>query len=77
VLEASFAVCQSRIAQKSEAARALDGLTATAAFHAREQEFYHWLARQVPTLVFLDAERAPPAEVLEKAVTLIRQKVPC
>jgi thymidylate kinase len=77
VLEASFAVCQSRIAQKNRAARALDELTATAAFHAREQDFYHWLARQVPTLVFLDVERASPAEVLEKAVALIRQKVPC
>ncbi|MGO9201407.1 MAG: hypothetical protein ACLQM8_12865 [Limisphaerales bacterium] len=77
VLEASLAVRQSRIARKSGPARALDELTATAAFHDREQDFYYWLARQVPTLVFLDAERASPAEVLEKAVALIRQKVPC
>jgi thymidylate kinase len=77
VLEASLAACQSRIAQKSGAARALDALTATAAFHAREEEFYHWLARQVPTLVFLDVERASPAEVLEKAAALVRRKVPC
>jgi thymidylate kinase len=77
VLEASLAARQARIARKSGAARALDELTATAAFAARERDFYHWLARQAASLVFLDAERASPAEVLEKAVGLIRQKVPC
>ena len=77
VLEASLAACQSRFARKSGAARALDELTATAAFAARERDFYHWLARQAPSVVFLDAERASPAEVLEKAVGLIRQRVPC
>ena len=77
VLEASLAVCESRIAQKSGAARALDALTAHAAFHAREAEFYHWLARQVPTFAFLDVERASPAEAEEKASALIRRQVPC
>jgi thymidylate kinase len=77
VLEASLAACQTRIAQKTGAARALDALTATAPFHAREEDFYHWLGRQVPTVVFLDVERASPAEVLEKAAALIRQRVPC
>jgi thymidylate kinase len=49
VLEASFATCQSRIANKSGTARALDELTATSTFHAREREFYHWLGQQTPT----------------------------
>ncbi|MGO8678975.1 MAG: AAA family ATPase [Limisphaerales bacterium] len=77
VLEASLAACESRIAQKTGAARALDALTATAAFHGREEDFYRWLARQVPTLEFLDVERASPSEVLEKAAALIRRKVLC
>jgi len=77
VLEASFATCQSRIAHKRAAARALDDLTAGAAFHAREQEFYGWLGRQVPTLVFLNVDEASPSEVLERALAVIRERVPC
>src|SRR4029077_6601945 len=46
VLEASFAACQSRIAKKTGTARALDELTATAVFHAKEREFYRWLGRR-------------------------------
>ena len=44
VLETDFETCQSRIARKSGVARLLDDLTATPAFHAREREFYRWLA---------------------------------
>ena len=77
VLEASFATCQSRIGHKRAAARALDDLTASAAFHAREQEFYSWRGRQVPALVFLNVEEASPSEVLERALALIRERVPC
>jgi thymidylate kinase len=77
VLEASLAARHPRIARKGGAARALDELTATAAFAGREEDFYHWLARQVPSLVFLEAERASPHEILERAAALIRQRVPC
>jgi thymidylate kinase len=55
VLEASFATCQSRIANKTGAARALDQLTATGQFHAREAEFYRWLGRQSSKVQFIDA----------------------
>jgi thymidylate kinase len=74
VLEASFETCQSRIARKSGAARLLDDLTATTAFHAREQEFYRWLARQRSEVVFLDANHDGPENVAERASALIRQR---
>jgi thymidylate kinase len=74
VLEADFETCQSRIARKSGAARLLDDLTATPAFHAREQEFYHWLARQRSEVLFLDANRAGPEAIAEQATALIREK---
>ena len=76
VLEASFATCQSRIARKTGAARALDNLTATSAFHAREQLFYRWLAHQTKSVCFLDVE-ATAAEVADSAVALVREKVRC
>jgi thymidylate kinase len=75
VLEASFATCQSRIAKKAGTARALDELTATAAFHAKEREFYHWLGRNRPEVVFLDVNRRGPEKVAEAALALVREKV--
>jgi thymidylate kinase len=74
VLEADFETCQSRIARKSGPARLLDGLTATAAFHAREQEFYRWLARQRKEVLFLDANQAAPENMAERASALIRER---
>jgi thymidylate kinase len=74
VLEASFETCQSRIARKSGAARLLDDLTANSAFHAREQEFYRWLARQRSEVVFLDANLDGPEKVAERASALIRER---
>ena len=74
VLEAGFATCQSRIARKSGTARLLDDLTANAAFHAREQEFYRWLARQRPEVRFLDANQAGPENVAERASALIGER---
>lgn len=73
VLEASYATCQSRIANKPARERALDELTAQLDFHGREQAFYQWLAGQVPNTVFLDADRAGPDEVAQKAMALLRQ----
>ncbi|MGA2748123.1 MAG: AAA family ATPase [Verrucomicrobiota bacterium] len=77
VLDASFAACQSRIRGKAAPDRALDQLTATAAFHAREQAFYRWLGHHRPELVFLDADQAGPREVAQKGLALIRQRAPC
>ena len=74
VLDASFETCQSRIAQKTGAARLLDNLTANAAFHAREQEFYRWLARQRSEVLFLDANQAGPESVAERASAMIRER---
>jgi len=73
VLQASFETCQERIAKKSGVARALDELTATAEFHLREREFYHWLARQNPTVEFIMAESRTPKEVAVAALARIRQ----
>ena len=73
VLEADFETCQSRIARKSGVARLLDDLTATPAFHAREQEFYRWLARQRTEVRFLDANQAGPEAVAKQAAALIRE----
>lgn len=74
VLEASFSTCQSRIANKTGTARALDQLTATTDFHSRESGFYHWLAEQSSTIVFLDADRAGADEVAEMALGLLKSK---
>jgi thymidylate kinase len=76
VLEASFSTCQTRIANKSGTARALDQLTATTAFHARERDFYRWLARQTPTVAFLDADLASADEVADNALALLRTRLP-
>ena len=75
VLEASFATCQSRIGRKTGEARALDGLTANAAFHSREQAFYHWLAKQAKNVCSLDVESAKAAEVAESALKLVLKKL--
>jgi thymidylate kinase len=77
VLEASFTTCQSRIAKKTGTARALDELTANAAFHVREQEFYRWLSRQRSEVRFLDVDQASPEVVAHQARDLIRQHAPC
>jgi thymidylate kinase len=74
VLEAGFETCQARVARKSGAARLLDELTATSAFHAREQEFYRWLARQRSEVAFLDANDDRPEEIAKRASALIREK---
>ncbi len=74
VLEASFATCQSRIANKSGAARLLDELTAIPAFHGREQEFYRWLAGQRSEVLFLDANQAGPERLAASASALIRER---
>jgi thymidylate kinase len=75
VLEASFATCQSRIANKTGTARALDQLTATTDFHSRESGFYHWLAEQSSTIAFLDVDRAGADEVAEMASNLVKSKI--
>jgi thymidylate kinase len=77
VLEASFETCQARIARKTGAARLLDDLTSNPGFHAREQEFYRWLARQRPETLFLDANHAGPETLAEEASALIRERRPC
>jgi thymidylate kinase len=74
VLEASFETCQSRIASKSGAARLLDELTATSAFHARERAFYRWLAGQRSEVLFVDANHDGPEKIAERASALIREK---
>lgn len=74
VLEASFATCQSRIANKSGTARALDELTATAGFHQREQQFYRWLGSQTPAVSFLDVDRAGADQVAEHALAVLKTK---
>ena len=77
VLGASFKTCQSRIAKKAGTARALDELTANAAFHAREHEFYRWLSRQRSEVRFLDVDQAPPEAVALQARNLICQHAVC
>jgi thymidylate kinase len=71
VLEADFEICQSRIARKSGTEQLLDKLTATAAFHEREREFYRWLARQRKEVLFLDANPTGPENIAERASALI------
>jgi thymidylate kinase len=77
VLEASFDTCQSRIARKTPADQALDALTARETFHTCEREFYRWLARQVPGVLFLDADLASEQELAEQARELIRARTEC
>jgi thymidylate kinase len=77
VLEASITTCQSRIGKKTGSARVLDELTANAAFHAREQEFYRWLSRQRSEVRFLDVDQAAPETVALQAHNLIRRHAPC
>jgi thymidylate kinase len=77
VLRASFATCQSRIALKSGAARGLDELTANAPFHGREEKFYRWLGGQRPEVAFLDVDQVGPEAVAERALTLVRERIPC
>jgi len=77
VLEASITTCQSRIGKKTGTARVLDELTANAAFHAREQEFYRWLSRQRSEVRFLDVDQAAPDAVALQAHNLIHQHAPC
>jgi thymidylate kinase len=74
VLEADFQTCQSRIACKTGVARLLDELTAVPAFHGREREFYRWLARQRPEVLFLDANQAGPEKIAESASALVRER---
>jgi thymidylate kinase len=75
VLEASFATCQLRISTKSGTARALDELTATEEFHAQEREFYRWLGRQVPGVLFLDADQTNAEDVAHKALALLQTRL--
>jgi thymidylate kinase len=77
VLQASFATCQSRIAQKSGTSRSLDELTASTRFHAREEDFYQWLGRERPELVFLDVNQLQPEQAAERAVAFLRKRIPC
>jgi thymidylate kinase len=74
VLEASYETCQSRIAQKSGAARVLDDLTANRTFHSRERDFYHWLAGQRAEVLFLDVNQSSPEAVAERAAAVISEK---
>lgn len=74
VLDANFEVCQARIAQKTGTARLLDGLTANAAFHSREQAFYRWLAGQRSEMLFLEANQDGPESIAVRASALIRQR---
>ena len=74
VLETDFETCQSRIARKSGVARLLDDLTATPAFHAREREFYRWLARQSSEVRILDTNQAGPEAVAKQAAAIIRDR---
>jgi thymidylate kinase len=76
VLEATFETCQARIARKRGAARLLDNLTATPAFHQREREFYRWLARQRAGVIFLEVNDPNPDAVAERASKLIRAQQP-
>ncbi|MDE3150373.1 MAG: deoxynucleoside kinase [Acidobacteriota bacterium] len=75
VLEASFTVCQSRIARKSGISRALDQLTATPDFHACEQAFYQWLGEQRPEVLFLDVSNVGADEAARQAMVLLSGKI--
>jgi thymidylate kinase len=75
VLEASFATCQTRIAHKPGLARALDELTANKAFHAREGEFYQWLSRRAPNVIFMNVDQGTAKDVAERGLALVRKKL--
>ena len=74
VVEAGFDTCKSRISRKSGLARLLDSLTANPAFHARERQFYHWLAAQRSEALFLDANEPAPEKIAERAAAMVRQR---
>ncbi len=74
VLEASYETCQARIARKRGTARLLDNLTANAAFHARERDFYLWLGRRRSEVIFLDVNQAGTKSIAERASALIRER---
>jgi thymidylate kinase len=76
ILEATFQTCQSRIARKPAAARALDELTARTEFHAREQVFYRWLMEQEPEVELVDVNEVGPEEVANKVQAILRRH-PC
>jgi thymidylate kinase len=71
VLDASFATCQTRMAKKTGIARALDELTANEMFHAREREFYRWLGRRAPGIVFLNVDSITADEAVSQAARLM------
>jgi thymidylate kinase len=75
VLEASFATCQSRIANKSGAARVLDELTATSGFHERERQFYQWLGSQTSSVLFLDVNSDGPEDVADRALAMLKARL--
>jgi thymidylate kinase len=76
VLEASFETCQRRIARKPGLARALDELTATSEFHSREREFYRWLGRRAPGVIFMNVDEGTEEEVARRGLELLRKKLP-
>ena len=75
VLEASFATCQTRIAKKPGLARALDELTATQAFHQREREFYRWLGRRAPNVIFMNVDKDTEEQVSNRGLELLHKKL--
>jgi thymidylate kinase len=75
VLEASFSTCQERISNKTGTARALDQLTATAGFHAREREFYHWLGRQTASVCYLETDQHNAEEVAANALIAVKARL--
>jgi len=77
ILEASFTICQSRISRKPSVARALDGLTANADFHAREREFYLWLGKRLPAVQFINVDDSTPQEVATRARAVIQKRGLC
>jgi pyruvate kinase len=78
VLEASMDTCRRRISSKSAYEKELDSVGgADENFHARERQFYHWLAGEGPKVVFLDAEGDDPEDVYRRAAEVIRKTFPC
>jgi pyruvate kinase/thymidylate kinase len=72
VLEASPAACRRRIARKASAEQELDAASPSSDdFHHREQEFYHWLARQWPKVAFINTEECDLEAVYRKAADLV------
>jgi thymidylate kinase len=77
ILEASFATCQGRIAQKSGLALSLDQLTGNESFHQREHTFYRWLEKQVSGCLFLDVNHLTAEEAASRSEELIRNLARC